>query len=648
MKKLLLVVGSIVILVVVAALIAPFLIPTETYKSRIIALVQQATGRELRIDGPVRLSFLPKLGVAAKDVSFANMAGAKDPAMLRLKEMEVELRLLPLLHGEVAIGRFVLTEPVISLEIDKSGRPNWAFAAAAPAPVPGRPAPGASPPAYGGGGISELHLDDVRLVSGTIAYRDDRTGKEEQLSDINVKLSLPDLDTPFAAEGSAVWHDQKMALSIGTQKPRALLGGGASAFSVRLEGKPVTLGFAGTITGLPPAKLDGTIDLAVPSVRDLATWAGAPLPPGGGLGTLAIKGKIAMAGPKIAFTDADVAIDAITAKGSIAVDTSGTRPALKGTLAVDKLDVNPYLPVEAAATPGKVPTTAPTGDQRAAPAAAGWSDAPIDTAGLAMVDADFDLKAGAILYRKIEIGDSALDLHLKDSKLAANLSRISLYHGQGTGKIGLDGSGAVPALTLGLNVTGVQVEPLLAAAASTDRLSGTGKISLDVAGSGKSQRALIGALNGKGAFELVNGQIKGVNLVALAENATSSLTGLNGNDKTDFGSLTGTYTIVNGIVHNDDLQLKSGIIPITGAGTINLPTRMVAYRVTVSLAGAIGVPVVVSGPWNNLSYHPDFAGALEGAAKTPGAALNALKSLGGKATGGDSSPTNMLKGLFGK
>ena len=251
-----------------------------------------------------------------------------------------------------------------------------------------------------------------------------------------------------------------------------------------------------------------------------------------------------MAGPKIAFTDADIALDAIAGKGSPEVDTGGARPDLKGALALDKLDINPYLPPEktasaggASAAPGTAGPASPPSPKPAA--SAGWSDDPIDLSGLHDADVDFDLKAGAILYRKIAVGESALDLHVKDAKLAANLSQLSLYKGQGQGKITIDGSGTVPRSPSILAMTGVQLDPLLVAAAGTDRMTGMAKLTFDAAGSGKSQRALISALGGKGAIDVANGQLKGVNLIALAESATSSLTGVKGDNRTDFTSLTG-------------------------------------------------------------------------------------------------------------
>jgi AsmA protein len=139
-----------------------------------------------------------------------------------------------------------------------------------------------------------------------------------------------------------------------------------------------------------------------------------------------------------------------------------------------------------------------------------------------------------------------------------------------------------------------------------------------------------------------------VNFIAMAQNATSALTGAKADDKTDFGSLTGTFTITNGIMRNNDLQLKSPVAPVTGAGTVNLPERTVDYRVV-----AAGIPILVTGPWDGLHYRPDLAGVLQGIGQQPGKALDQLKGLvpgGGSGSSGSSKPGDLLKSLnpFGK
>jgi AsmA protein len=650
-KKLLIALGAVILLLVVAALVAPFLIPTETYTSRLIAAVKGATGRNLKIGGPVRLSFLPRLELDASNVSFANVPGAHDPDMARLKELDVTLRILPLLSGRIEISRFVLTEPQISLEIDKNGKPNWVFAPAGttapaartPAGAPAQPVPSAYVPG--------LSLGDVRLVNGMVTYRDDRTGSVETVSAIDATLSLPDIDSAFKGQGSAVWNKKKLALDIGVAKPRALLTGGESPLQIKLSGDPLSLALDGNMTGLPPEKLTGTIDLSVPSVRGLAEWAGSPLPQGPGFQKLAIQGKLDMAGQKYAFSNASIAFDAITAKGAIAVALGGPRPHLTGELAADTLDMNPYLPPE---TPAGAAPSQGGGGGGASGAAGGaaaqgaWSDAPIDLAPLKLADVDFDLKANAIRYRKIDVGQSALELHLKNGKLVTDLKQLSLYKGQGKGIVTLDGGAATPALSLDFALKGVDMGPLLVAAAGTDKISGTGDVNFTVAGSGKSQRALVSALNGRGAFDVTNGELKGVNLIAMAQGAASRITGGTGGgaNTTSFGDLTGTFTITNGILKNDDLKLKSGVVPVTGAGTVSLPEKSVNYRVVVSLAGALNVPILVTGPWDDLSYRPDLTGVLEGLTKTPGAALEKLAPLGKGAGGAAGAAGSFLKNLL--
>ena len=63
MKKVLIGVAAVVAVVVVAAIALPYIVPTGPVRDRIVAEVAAATGREMRIDGPVRLSVLPSLSL---------------------------------------------------------------------------------------------------------------------------------------------------------------------------------------------------------------------------------------------------------------------------------------------------------------------------------------------------------------------------------------------------------------------------------------------------------------------------------------------------------------------------------------------------------------------------------------------------------
>src|SRR5712692_4425316 len=600
MKKLLIAIAVLVVLVIAAALIIPFVIPTDTYKQQLIARVKDATGRDLRVDGKMSFSLFPVVGLEANNVSFSNPPGAASKDMAKLGKLQVALQVLPLLHRDIEIKRLVLVDPVIDLEIDKQGRPNWQFSAATAPPTPAKQ-PDKAPPTTGGSSLSELRLDDVRLVNGRVTYLDQRSGEKQELSEIGMTLSLPSLDGPFAADGAATWRNEKMTL-------------------------------------------DGAVELQVPSVRGLASWAGTPLKlPGTGFGPLAISGKVNMAGSKIAFSDASLALDNMKAKGEFALDSGGARPALKGRLDVDKLDANPYLPPETQAK------AAPSGSGAAGGAGgeaakSGWSDEPLGLAPLKSADVEFALSAGGLQYRKIKVGKSVLALKLTNGRFEADLTELALYKGAGKGKVVLDGSGAVPGIEADFNLSGVQIQPLLHDAADLDRISGVGGFTTAVNGHGRSQREIIGALNGKGDLNLANGVIKGLNLVAMVKNVAASFQGAQrGADQTDFSALTGTYTISNGILRNNDLQLKSAEVPMTGAGIVDLPQRTVDYKVTPKIAGAIAVPVVIKGPWDNLSYQPDLAGMVGDPSKLLQGGTKGL----GDALKGQPKVDEVLKGLLG-
>ena len=67
------------LVLVVLAVAATFLVPLDSYRGTIEATATRGTGREVKIAGPMHLTFYPELGVWVGDVTMANAPGAKDP-----------------------------------------------------------------------------------------------------------------------------------------------------------------------------------------------------------------------------------------------------------------------------------------------------------------------------------------------------------------------------------------------------------------------------------------------------------------------------------------------------------------------------------------------------------------------------------------
>ena len=192
-------------------------------------------------------------------------------------------------------------------------------------------------------------------------------------------------------------------------------------------------------------------------------------------------------------------------------------------------------------------------------------------------------------------------------------------------------------------MSGIQMEKMLVDSIDLDRLTGRGSVEVSLTGKGKSERALISSLNGKGNFNVADGEIKGLDLLKMLNGAATNLANLatlggGGGNTTPFSHLTGSWTMTNGIMHNNDLVLDSPGLKAAGAGTVDLPTRTVDYKVTPQVVG-LSVPVLIKGPWDNLSYLPDLAGIVQG---LPGAVVGGAANV---VKGGVGGVTDVVKGV---
>ncbi len=173
------------LLVVALAGIAVFLatLDTEALKPRITAAVEEATGRRLTIAGPIRIGYVPVPHIVVDDVAFANMQGGSRPEMARIRQVQLQLGVLPLLAGRLELRSLRLSDPDILLETDTQGRSNWVFAVPRPAsapPVAGAPA--APPRAEPGTSAMRVDIGEILITGGRITWHDHAAGVAHALS----------------------------------------------------------------------------------------------------------------------------------------------------------------------------------------------------------------------------------------------------------------------------------------------------------------------------------------------------------------------------------------------------------------------------------------------------------------------------------
>jgi AsmA protein len=647
MKKLIYAIGGILVLLIVAVVAAPFFVSTEAITQRIVAEVKERTGRELRIGSDAKLAIFPSIAIEATDVALSNPGGLEAGALVTMGEIKVDLALMPLISGDINVERFVLVKPVIALVVDSEGRANWDFTSGE-APAGGTTGGDGT----SSGGVGNVRLGQIEVVEGELSYADARTGAAHKASNINFALALPDLTSPLKATGAADWNGETVKLDIDLGSPQDLMDGKATQLAATVDAPHVGTAFKGSVSAINGnLVITGDVEAKTPSLRELARWAGNPLAPGNGLEAFSMTSKVNYADSTITASDAKISLDGMNAQGSAVVALGGKRPSVRGSLGVDKIDVNSYLGGGGSGA---------SGDGGSGGSGGGWSEAALDFSGLAAVDADLKLAANAIAYKQIQIGKSALEVAIASGKLTAKLTQLALYGGSGSGTLTLDGGAKTPALAANLAIGGIDARPLLTDAMGMKWLEGTGELGVNVAAQGASQRQMVGSLGGNAKLLFTNGAIRGINIPQMMRSLGSNpLTGWSGGEaqKTDFSSFSASFQIAKGVASNSDLQMVGPLVRMTGAGTISMPSQSIDYKVrpklVASLEGQGGaldlsgldIPVIIKGPWSNPQIYPDIEGVLQ----NPEAAYKAIKNVGkglGKALK-NGKPEDVLNNLLG-
>jgi len=115
------------ITLVVVAVAALFLVPTDRIARIAEAQFEQNTGRALSIAGEVRPQIFPRLGVSLEDVAISNAEWSGKGPLMQAASLEMGVGMAALLGGEIVVEAFDIQSPVIRLERNRDGVGNWEF-----------------------------------------------------------------------------------------------------------------------------------------------------------------------------------------------------------------------------------------------------------------------------------------------------------------------------------------------------------------------------------------------------------------------------------------------------------------------------------------------------------------------------------------
>ena len=616
-RYLLYAVGALVVLALLGAAIFALTFDPNRYKGDIERLVKERTGRTLSLKGELELAFWPSLGARVAGVTLSERGDKGE--FLALESAHASVALLPLLRGEVIVDGVRVSGLEAQLVRGKDGRFNFQDLLELGG---AKPAAGASRPEADAGGAVEFDIAGIHVERSAVSYRDLASGQELALSEFQLRTgriaerAQGRLELSTRATGRNPALDARVSL--------------ASDYRVDLPAQSYAL--SGLALDAKGSFEKDPFEAAIKSPQITASAKAVEVPK--------FSADLAFSSPKLPQKDlklpvsgslrADLEKQTASAELTSRFDESNIEaklglakfapPSYTFDVNVDRLDLDRYFPpAKRVPAPGK-------------PAAA-KPETPVDLSALKGLEANGRLQLGSLQVQGMKLANVKAEVRAANGRMEVAPHSADLYEGSVSGALTLQAQGNRVALKEKL--AGISIGPLLRDAAQLDRLEGRGDVALDVAAAGGSVQAMKKALGGTARVELRDGAIKGINLAEALRRARTALgseaaQATGASEKTDFSELSASFSIKNGVAHNEDLDVKAPLFRLTGRGDIDIGNSRIDYvtraAVVASAKGQGGaerselagltLPVRVSGPFDDLSYKVDYGAAAAEAAKS--------------------------------
>jgi len=645
-KILAIVVGAVIACIAVALLAVRLFVDPNDYKPRIAAAVKNATGRELLLQGAIKLSVFPWIALELGPASLGNPPGFSDQPFVSFQHAAVRVKLLPLLSERLEVGRVELDGLDLKLLKNPQGKGNWEGFGHSEEPAP------AAAPAKGGGGalqgiegvkitnarvtyenltLSNLTLEtgsfaDKRVMPVTLhvdAERGPADGRPAEHADLDMRFNFSadaedemysiaalNLNCTLTRPG----NDKPLRFSVTAPDVAVNLKAqtlSAPAYEVNAAGAIVN-GSVNATAILDALAATGSVKLAPLVVREWAPRLGVAIPitrDSKALSSVSASGDFTYGKHAVHIEKLQATLDDTHLKGDLAIDLN--TDAVKFDLVVDTLDADRYLPPPP--PPGMpVPVTQPARPLKSAEAAK-----PLDANGT--------LSVGSIHFSPLDLTNVRVTVATTDQVMHIFPLKAQIYGGQYSGDVTMDNRTPTPALSLDEHLSGIDVGKLMAGGSKYMHVSGRGNVDLKATARGEGADAILKTLNGKFDLNVADGAVEGIDLgYALAQAEAligkHELSNAPNTKRTKFDALKMSADISAGIASTHDLTLSSQVLKITGQGNANLPAKTVDLALvadTLKTAGntPLKIPVRVTGSLTDPTVKPDVEALAKGQLK---------------------------------
>ena len=557
--------GGIVGVLVVAVALFLILFDWNYLRGPIGRFASARTGREIVLAGNLKVhAFSWQPTARAEGIRIGNPKWAGPGQTAEIARLDLKVKLLPLLRGQLVLLNLQLDQPKVNLLRDRQGRATWDFSNGKKSKTPFRLPP-----------IRRFVINDghLRIV--------DQKRRLVLNGEVNATEKMGQAGRGFLLSGDGSLNGNRFLLrvqggpllNVDPDKPYpfdADIRSGATRVTAKgAIPKPFDLGqFHMNTTAQGP-------DLA--DLYDLTGVALPNTPPyrlSGRLSRDEHLYRIDGLGGRVG--DSDLA-------GSISVQTGEDRPYLKADLRTRSLDFDDLAAIFGGVPSRKAGETVSAeqkamGQQMAAQRRL-LPDSTLNVERIRSLDADVRYRATSIHDAVVPLRGGDVTVKLDHGLLSANPLMLDLPQGKIAGQAHLNARGAVPVTDVDVRFSNARLEQLIPIKGQPLTGSFVGRIKLK--GTGNSVHRAAANADGEVLAVVPGGEIRQAFAELLGINVTKGLGLLYAKDQSAVPIRCGVahFQAKGGVLTADRIVFDTKPVLATGRGTLNLDTERLDFRI---------------------------------------------------------------------
>ena len=614
-KTLAKILAGLVLLFVIAVGVFLYTFDANNYKQEITELAGVMTGRTISIAGDMDISVYPWIGIKVNDVTVGNSAGFSNPVFATIGQLDVSVKIMPLLSRHLDVDKLVLHRLAVNFEKNAAGENNWSdFSEVSD-----------SSEVESRFGLAGLAVGRIDLKEASMTWLNTNTGKQFKISKMSLGTRAVSKGQPLPIElkalvessqpewmaavnakttlefsqDSAVFDAKGLKLSVKALLPDTEMGKLTVAMvsdgTVDLQTQSAKL--TNTKVGLLGVVMAGTFDVehlfSVPVIQGpvkVKTFEAAKvaehlklempqLNNPQSLKKIKLTGNFKTDFNSVKLDDISALVDQSKVTGFVHV-AGLSRPVIRYQLEADQLNLDDYLPAAAAADQDETLL-------------------PLDFIRAAALDGVLDIEALGV--GGVEATGFQVTSNIESGIVNANPVTMQLHDGEVSAALRLDAS-ETPVLSVTAEVREVDADgslnPLLQNMIGDQAPVFSGRVDADInlSARGFSLPALQRSAKGSVKFEMGSGTIKGVDFNHASQSVVVDYAERNDfrvsrtfNEEyvpdsiTEFKSLKANFRISKGRLVNDDLLMVSDTVDVTGSGAIDFVNAKLDYRPEIDM-----------------------------------------------------------------